>query len=539
MKHAFSAIVLCVTLVGTARAGGDAPPLASIRTVAETSQFAATSTHAEVVRTVDAIAAAAPGRTRRASMGTSVEGRDLPLLILSDPPVATPAEARALAERDGRLVCFLFGNIHAGEVDGKEALPMLARDLLIADPDNLLQKLIIVIAPIYNADGNDRFAPIDVNRPGQNGPSAGAGQRHNAMDLDLNRDYIKLEAPETRAMVKLFNEWDPAIVVDCHTTNGSYHRYPLTFAGPKVVAGDPRLTEYTRDVLFPAISDAMKRDHATDIFIYGDFEGLRTDNPRGHTRWETFPAHARYSTGYVGLRGRVSILSEAYSYATFEERVWATYRFCAEILEYAAAHRDAVRSAVRAADDWGRGTAPGSDVIALRTEPTAGAAKVTVKGWAEEQRNGRTIATQQPVDYECDLMNFFRATHTVTRPAAYAVSADLPNVIENLRLHGITFTTLARSATADAETYTIDSAKAATRLFQGHAIITAEATPSRGSVELPAGTIIVPTDQPLGMLAAYMLEPECEDGLVAWNFLDDFLKPGATYPILRIMRPLP
>lgn len=194
---------------------------------------------------------------------------------------------------------------------------------------------------------------------------------------------------------------------------------------------------------------------------------------------------------------------------------------------------------MRAADDWGRGTAPGSDVIALRTEPTAGAAKVTVKGWAEEQRNGRTIATQQPVDYECDLMNFFRATHTVTRPAAYAVSADLPNVIENLRLHGITFTTLARSATADAETYTIDSAKAATRLFQGHAIITAEATPSRGSVELPAGTIIVPTDQPLGMLAAYMLEPECEDGLVAWNFLDDFLKPGATYPILRIMRPLP
>lgn len=530
--------LVALTFLHPAHAGpeSNAAALSAIRTVAEETEYSHTAPHADVLRVLDAIAAAAPDRARRASMGSTVEGRDLPLLIVSDPPVATPEEARALAKKEGRVTCFLFANIHAGEVDGKEALPMLARDLLLADPDQLLKQLVVIIAPNYNADGNDRFGPIDINRPGQNGPSAGAGQRHNAMDLDLNRDFVKLESPEARALVRAMNDWDPDIIVDCHTTNGSYHRYPLTFAGPKVPAGDPSLIAFSRDTMFPAITDAMQRDHATDIFIYGDFEGIRTDNPRGHTRWETFPPVARYSTGYIGLRGRLGVLSEAYSYATFKERVWATYHFCSEILQFAATNRERVKQSVRDAKAWGRGTAPGSDTIILRTKPVAGKDKVVVKGWVEEQRNGRTIATQVPMDYECDLMNFSEATLTVKRPAAYAIPSSLTNVIENLHFHGIQTRTLDVEQEVTAETYTINSAVPAATAFQRHNLMTVEATPTRGTVRLPAGTVIVDTNQPLGVLIVYLLEPESEDGLVMWNFLDAHLQPGGAFPVVRIVR---
>lgn len=531
------AAVVVVALAGFPALGGGGPVgVSGLRTVAEASEYSRTSSHAEVVRMVDALAAGAPGRAGRASMGTTVEGREQAVLVLSDPPVRTPEEARALAAREGRVTCFIFANIHAGEVDGKEAVLMLSRDLLVADPDGLLRKLVIVVVPDYNADGNDRFGPIDVHRPGQNGPSEGAGQRHNAMDLDLNRDFIKLETPEARSLVRALRDWDPDIVVDCHTTNGSYHRYPLTYAGPKVPAGDPGLIGFARGVFFPAITRAMAGEHRTDIFIYGDFEGLRTDNPRGHTRWETFPALARYSTGYVGLRGRLAVLSESYSYATYKERVWSTYHFCGEILRYAAGHPQEVKAVVRGAESWGRGAAEGSGDVALRTRAVAGQEKVTVKGWVEEQRNGRTIATQQPADYECDLMNFFEPTLTVRRPVAYAVPAAWTGVVENLGLHGVRTRVLAAAETHEAETYTIDSAVADATPFQGHRLMTVEATPVRGEVTLPAGTVMVDTDQSLGALAVYLLEPECEDGLTAWNFFDASLQPGAQFPVVRVLK---
>ena len=89
----------------------------------------------------------------------------------------------------------------------------------------------ILLVPILNADGNEKIDPK--NRPGENGPADGVGTRANAQGLDLNRDFVKLESPEVRALVKLFNAWDPALVVDCHTTNGSKHRYTLTYDGPR------------------------------------------------------------------------------------------------------------------------------------------------------------------------------------------------------------------------------------------------------------------------------------------------------------------
>lgn len=512
-----------------APAAEHAPP-ADLLTVAERSGWKATARYDDVVALLDNLAAAAPKIATRAEMGKTHEGRSIPLLILADPPVSTPEEA---AKQKGKLTVLLLGNIHAGEVDGKEALPMLAREIIAAEKPELLKDLILIFAPIYNADGNERVSKD--NRPGQVGPEEGMGIRENAQGLDLNRDFIKLEAPETRALVRLLRKWDPAIVIDTHTTNGSYHRYALTFEGPKTPAGPASILEYTRDTLLPAVSKAVEEEHGIRTFFYGDFA-------QDHSRWETFPPLPRYGTNYVGLRNRISILTEGYSYAPYQERVMATLHFARAALRYAAANKAHIRKLLSDADDAavkaGRERSP-TDLIPLRNKPAPASEKVTALGFVEEHRGGKPVATDQPRDYEVEHDNRTEPLLTVPRPYAYILPPTLTSVVENLQLHGIDVEEFREDIELDVEVYTISAVSRAARPFQGHATVTVDAQPRTESRRLPAGTLIVRTGQKLGALAAMLLEPQSEDGLTTWNFLDDHLALGEDFPILRLNTPVP
>lgn len=524
--HRFCLGALAAALGNLPLLAGD-PVDEPLLTVAEKSDFRATARHAEVVALLDRLAALAP-IARRTSLGKTVEGREIPALIIADPPVATPEEAKRRCEQDGKIVVLAIGNIHAGEVDGKEALPIIAREILLSEDRPLLKNLILVFAPIYNADGNER---VDKgNRPGQVGPEEGMGQRHNAQNLDLNRDFVKLEAPESRALIDFMNCWDPAIFIDTHTTNGSYHRYIVTYEGPKVPAGDAPLIEYCRNRMMPEISHKLD-SHGVATFVYGDFNAE-------HTRWETYPAFARYGTSYVGMRNRISILSEGYSYATYRERVEGTREFVNECLAYAAAHAGEIRSLLRDIDARAirEGRAPdNAPPIALRTEAAAAPGKATAAGFVEEGTNGRTRSTGVAKDYEVELWTHFRATLTVKRPYAYVIPPARTRAIELLKLHGIEHFALAEETQAEVEAYRIDTVERSPREFQGHRLAKLEATPTRGTRTLAAGSIIVPSDQRLGRFAAYLLEPECEDGMVTWGLFDDDLKEGAEFPVLRVV----
>ena len=140
---------------------------------------------------------------------------------------------------------FVQANIHAGEVEGKEAILMLARRLVSGDLKPMTRQVVFLIAPDYNADGNEKVTPM--NRTQQNGPVAGVGTRENSKGLDLNRDYMKLDSAEARSLVGLMNNWDPHVLVDLHTTNGSYHAYHLTYSPILNPNADPRLIEFTRE----------------------------------------------------------------------------------------------------------------------------------------------------------------------------------------------------------------------------------------------------------------------------------------------------
>ncbi|MCC6429034.1 MAG: hypothetical protein IT435_19725 [Phycisphaerales bacterium] len=516
---------------------GPGPDDEQLLTAAERSDYQKTASHAEVVSLLDGLAARYP-LARRAEMGKTVEGRAIPMLIIADPPVDpdNPVHSREL-ERAGRdrLVVMAIGNIHAGEVDGKEALPMLARQILESpsSPENrrLLDKLIIAFAPIYNADGNERTGKG--HRIGQNGPEE-VGVRENAQGLDLNRDFIKVEAPETRALLKAFNEWDPAIFIDCHITNGSYHRYIITYAGAKVPAGDANIIDYTRSRLFPGITAGFAARTNQQTYWYGNFNGEWGDQSELHTRWETFPAEGRYGTNYIGLRNRLSVLIETYTYAPYKDRVAATAEFVRSTLAYAAEHAQEIRSLVEKADRDDL-EAPAGMQVAIRSREAPWPEKATILGYVEEMKDGHRVLTPQTRDYQVEVWDKFEPSLSVARPAAYVIPARFEKAIRTIGMHGIEARKLSGEHEFEAEIYRIDSTTAASRLFQGHNLVKIEATARRERCKASEGSYLVLTNQIGGNLATYLLEPESEDGLAVWNFFDDGLKAGADFPVVRVL----
>ncbi|MCC6230748.1 MAG: DPP IV N-terminal domain-containing protein [Phycisphaerales bacterium] len=526
------ALVLSSACAALAQTGAPTPP--EQLTVAEKSDFKATARYDEVLSLLDTLAKASP-KARRLDMGKTGEGRVIPVLTLADPPVSNAREARAQADA-GKLVVLMIGNIHAGEVDGKEGLPILAREI-ISQPDHpLLKNMVLVFAPIFNCDGNERVSKD--NRPGQHGPDEGMGIRENAAGLDLNRDFVKLESPEVRALVKFISDWDPAIFVDTHTTNGSYHQYAVTYEGPRHPAGDQALIEYVRDTMFPAVSKDLEAKAGLKTFYYGDFN-------KEHTRWDSFPLHPRFTTNYVGLRGRISILSEGYSYSSYKERVLGTRDFVRTCLEFASTNKDHIRKLLADADrrtiDLGRN--PPKDPkpeqqLAVRSKAAKAPETMKAAGFVEEVRDGKTVSTGEKKDYDVEVWNRGEADMLVPRAYAYIIPqplvSGLARAVETLQRHGIEVEELREDIELDIEACKVTQMARSPQEFQKHNTARVDAERHAESRMIPAGSIVVRTGQKLGHLASILLEPASDDGLVTWNFFDDTLALGQDFPVLRV-----
>ncbi len=503
------------------------PPLL---TVAESSEFKATSLHADVMAFVNGLAERS-SIVRIGELGKTVEGRSMPLVILADPPVETAEEAAD----SGKLVVFAFGNIHAGEVCGKEALMILARDIATTPDHPLLKDLVIVFAPIYNADGNERISKD--NRRRQVGPEAGVGQRRNADGLDLNRDYVKLESPEARALVRFYNQWDPAVRIDTHTTNGSHHQYTVTYAAPRSPTGDQNVLKFVRDTMLPEVSKRMEKETGYKSFYYGNF----TNDHKVWTAYEGYPAIPRFGTVYSGMRNRVAILSEAYSYASYRDRVLGTRDFVKHCLTYAAENKDAIEKLIKKADKAvvaaGKDPKP-DDMVSIRQKPVPFDESVKVLGFIEEGRGRRSVSTGVRKTYDVQWIASSESMLSVARPFGYVFPASHTSIIEKLQQHGIEVEVIREDIELDLEVYRIDEIDRAERAFQNHNMVSVEATPREETRSVPAGSILVRTGQEDGSLVVYLLEPESEDGLCTWNFFDDDLKVGGDFPVARLPKPV-
>ena len=499
-------------------------------TRAEKTAFQETSRYQDVVDFLQA-AAQRSDRIQLTHFGYTLEGKRLPLAIISRDGLRDPAEIRS----SSRTVVYLQGNIHGGEVCGKESLLMLLREISEGRHSEWLQSMVLLVAPIYNADGNDQIRLT--NRSRQNGPVGGMGQRPNAQGLDLNRDHMKLESPEARSLVTLFNRYDPHVGVDLHTTNGTRHAYHLTYSPPLNPNTPAPIDDLLRQRWLPWVTESVRRQFGWEFYYYGNVPGGRRGNRE--QGWYTFDHRPRFNNNYVGLRNRFAVLSEAYAYATFEDRVIASLRFVRENLEFIHRNGSEIQRITAALDDTtliGRQLATRA-IFARSANPVE-----ILMGEVESYSHpytGRTVLNRLDIQRPESMHEFgtFEGTHTQTVPAAYLVPADLENVIDLLRAHGVRLRALETSRSLAVERFEISDSGTAPREFQGHQERTLEGSYQTRQEQVPEGTVVVAMSQPLARLVFYLLEPESDDGVVNWNMVDEQLESGH-YPILRVMQGL-
>jgi hypothetical protein len=500
------------------------------RTVAETSNYTSTSRYEDVRAFISAIQSI-DANVRVETFATTNEGRALPLVIVGPPGISDPRSAAA----SGLPVVFIMANIHAGEVEGKEATLMLLRDL-ISSPQRA--KMIVLIAPIYNADGNERISTD--HRRTQHGPPNGVGIRENAQGLDLNRDYMKLTSPEARGLVQnVLVRWDPLLTVDCHTTNGSYHGYQLTYAPMLNPNADAKLIAFSREQLLPQIRERMKKRYGKDTYYYGNF----VDQLTPEKGWYSFDSRPRFGNNYVGLRNRFVILSEAYSYIDFRARVEVTYEFLQAILRAVEEHGAAMQDLVTRADAKTRSGKIAEGGVRFRIATWK--KKVTIlwersvaapEGKADPEISKAAIVHNgEIVPVAMTDFGIFEATETSAMPFAYVLDANEREAVANLRTHGIVVETLDAATPLAVDEFVVLNVAHSDREFQHLHETTLTGEWQHTDVKLAAGSYIIRMQQPLARLAFYLLEPRSDDGLFNWNVLE----AAKVAPVRKIAKPVP
>ena len=533
----------CSSLACAVAPPGGNTDVGSLLTTAERTNFEETTRYADVIELMNAFDTSSD-RMHMTTFGYTYEGRALPMMVVGN---VSDASREAVVNSDKTRV-WIQGGIHSGEACGKEAMLMMLRDLALGKHAEWDDSLVLLVSPLYNADGNE-LVKVD-NRGSQNGPVAGMGQRPNAQGYDLNRDHMKLDSPEARSLVQMMNNYDPHVAIDLHTTNGTRHAYHLTYSPPLHPNTYTQIDEMLRGDWLPTVTQQIKNKHGWDYYYYGNagfgggtrgrggrrgMSGGGAEQAQGMQVWRTFDHRPRFNNNYVGLRNRFAILSEAYAYATFEDRVMASLWFVEEILNHAATNADAIREVVAAADQH----SIIGETLAVRASFVPSEEPVEIlMGETESVLNpysGRTITQRLDAVNPVMMLEAGTAqpTETETAPAAYFIPVNERAALTKLELHGVIMEPLGTETMIQAEQFVIESSTESERPFQGHNERTLEGSWEPTEVALPADTIVVLVGQPLGRLAFSLLEPRSDDGLTNWNVFDRSLAGAKVFPVLR------
>ncbi len=435
-------------------------------------------------------------------------------------------------------------NIHAGEVEGKEAVLALLRTLVTDARPNMLDSLTLIVVPMYNADGNEALGPQARNRGAQLGPAV-VGERANGAGLDLNRDYIKSEAPETRALLPLLTGGGVDVFVDLHTTNGSYHGYNLTWS-PSLHPGAP-LANYTSDTLLSGIRKRLQRKGVT-TFAYGNFSNsfareVSLDSLKDG--WYTYDSRPRFGSNYFGLTGGVSVLSEAYSHDPFATRVASTYAFLRELLGTVGGDPNVFARVTATRKSLAAGVAQRGLVLESRMTTKPFRDTLIVEALAADRdssaaepgvprgirRTGRFMPQVMAV------YDRFEPVRVSTVPAGgWLVEASDSALLALLARHGVTVQPRFPSRRSiDVERFQLDSVDRAARPFQGHREVRVLGRWVRVRMLPSPDWRWVPAGQRQLLVAAQLLEPQSDDGATTWNFFDDRLNMGKYHPVMRVL----
>jgi Zinc carboxypeptidase len=512
----YRALFFVLFLIAAVATAQDIP--AEWRTPAEAANFESTSSYDETIAFLKKIQGKLP-EMKLTFYGTSPQGRPMPLVIVSRDKAFTPAEAA----RTGKPVVMIQNGIHAGEIDGKDACLMILRDMALGRHRELLDRMTLLVLPIYNVDGHERVSPF--NRPNQDGPRKGMGFRTTSSGLDLNRDHLKVASVEAQALMSLVSAWRPHLHVDDHVTDGVDHDWILTWAWAEAPQAPLQVDLWLRDHMPAVLAATEKAGHRA-----GPYVDLKDGNDpsRGFSSWVGTP---RFATGYYPLRNRPSILVEMHSYKPYGQRVAANRAFLlallAEIARDPASLTRAVAEADAATVALGRPDAQAS-VVAIAWEESEASDTIRFPVYASETIT--SAATGEPLllyrrgeVQEMDVPWYHRARVTLTlpRPRGYLVLPGWPQIEQRLRTHGLRVEVLRESVEMEVETIRVSDSKLAERPYQGLTRVQAKAERRTERRKIPAGALWIPADQPDFAVAVQLFEPEAPDSLLGWGLLSN------------------
>ena len=481
-------------------------------TPAERTQLKTTPRYDETVAYLRKLVAAAP-QLKLVSLGKSGEGRDIWMVIASKEGASTAAALR----KNGKPILFAQAGIHSGEIDGKDAGLMLLRDMTVRGTKReLLDGANLLFVPIYSVDAHERYSAF--TRINQRGPEEG-GWRTTPRNLNLNRDYVKADAPETRAMIRALREWQPDLYIDLHVTDGADYQYDVTYGWNTRAGWSPAIATWLDETLRAPVDRGLAAaGHIPGPLIF-------TDDPMtaGIAEGQSDP---RLSTGYGDVRNIPTILVENHSLKPYDQRVLGMYVFLEHTLRVLARDAASLRRAIasdraRRADPvpftWRvpEGQSGTVELLGIESRKTLS----PISGDVRIEWLGRPVTGRVPFRTASEVAT------SAPRPKAYWIPATWTDVIALLDLHGVQYTRVDKPTTVDVTMDRLSDIKYATPQFEGHVRVTATAMPERRSETFPAGSVRVPTDQPLGTLAAIMLEPASPDSLFQWGFFHSILSP--------------
>lgn len=486
-----------------------APP--ALTTVSERSGFQDTGRYEEVIALCDAFAARYPTAVRCLQFGTTPEGRPMKALAVSTAGALDPAAAAS-----ARLpVVLVQGGIHAGEIDGKDAGFLALRELLDGQAARgTLDKVVWLFVPVFNVDGHERFGAW--NRPNQRGPRE-MGWRVTAQNLNLNRDYVKADAPEMQAMLRLVQQWDPLLYVDLHATDGAQFEHDVSVQVEPLHAGDARLAGDGK-VLRDGVLAELKRQGSLPLPYYPSF--VVDDDPA--SGFEDSVPPPRFSHGYFQLRNRFGMLVETHSWKPYPQRVRIMRNTIVATLQQAARHGAQWRADADAADRRELAGQP----VALDYKASDKARTVAFRGYAYTRTpspvSGALVTRydeRTPQVWRIPLRDDIQPSVVVTAPrGGYVVpAAHAAWVGEKLRVHGIAFQVLGEQGTLPLETFRADAADFSAQSVEGHQRLSAQGHWQDESRPVGAGALFVPIAQPQARLVMAMLEPQAPDSLLQWG----------------------
>ena len=454
--------------------------------------------------------------------GTTPEGRTMIALIVSKDRAFTP-EAAA---KTNKVVIFIQSGIHAGEIEGKDTVLMLVRDMAVTKRfASWLDNAIFVIVPVFNVDGHEYFSPY--HRPSQNGPKS-TGLRANAQRLNLNRDYIKADTPEMRAWLKLFHAWNPDFHIDNHVTDGADFQYDVTWdmARNQDIA-DPAGT-WVRDKFVPELDRRMEGDG----HMVAPYGALRNVGGRREFFMEVFSP--RYSHLYTAVLDRPSLLVESHSLKTAKTRAWAHYDINRHAIEVILQDPEGLRKAVRDADRAmmaraGDRNAPPVYLAGKVSDQSRPLVYHSLKNGPFQSevsgsRVNRYLAEKD--DIQTVIHDRIDTTVEAQMPLGYLLPSAWGSVADLLRLHGVEMERTAKPIESEFETYRFANIKFAPSSNEGHVAVSFDIRPVKERIAIPAGSWWVPLKQRRARLIFSMLEPQAPDSLARWGLMNSVFETG-------------